>query len=214
MLPIDLIIFDLDGTLLDTPPNIAWSVNAVLKSLGLPPKPASEIYRYIGIGIDKLISDSLGSKNQQFFEEAVNLFKEHQRHNYYKKVKVYPGVRKMLKFFKHKIKIVISNKNYFSTRLCLEHFGLASFFKRIYGGDAIHLRKPSNAKIKKILHDFHISPNRAIIIGDMTIDIETGQNSGIHTGAVTYGLGKLTELKKARPDFIIRKVSDLTKILS
>jgi len=48
----------------------------------------------------------------------------------------------------------------------------------------------------------------------MTIDIETGQNSGIHTGAVTYGLGKLTELKKARPDFIIRKVSDLTKILS
>jgi phosphoglycolate phosphatase len=213
MLPIDLIVFDFDGTLLETHKNIAWAVNQTLSHFGLKPRSEKQIAGFIGIGVDHLIKSSLGQKNQDLFEKAVRFFLETSRKNFLKKVRIYPGIKEVLDHFKDKHKVVITNKTYFITRLTLEAFHLSRHFEKVLGGDYPPLRKPGPAKIKMVLKEFSVRPERAIIVGDMDIDIQTGINAGIHTCAVTYGLCTKKELAEHNPEFLISSIRELKKII-
>lgn len=210
---VELIIFDLDGTLIDSRQDITNSVNYTLTKLGLRRKRIEEISSYIGTGVEDLIRRSLGSKDDVLFNEAISLFKDYYRKHFTDNSILYPGAKEVLEYFKHKKKIIITNRNYEFAVMGLEHLGINMFFDDVIGGDDRDCRKPSSCSLDRTIHRLDICKERTIIVGDMDIDVITGRNAGINTCAVTYGIGKKRDIIKAKPDFIINSLIELKNII-
>jgi phosphoglycolate phosphatase len=214
MKSIDLIIFDLDGTLIDSIEDITNAVNFALREVGLGEKSISEISSYIGMGVGDLISRALGDKQAVFLKKTLSIFEEYHRQHSTEKSVLYPGVKEILEHFKDKRKIIITNRNYEFAVLALTATGINDYFEDIIGGDDIGCMKPSSCPLDKIMHKLDIDKQKAIIIGDMDIDILAGKKAGISTCAVTYGIGKREDIVKAKPDFIIDDILRLKEIIN
>ena len=210
---VDLIVFDLDGTLVDSRQDIANAVNFTLKELGLRQKSLTEVTSYIGNGVKELIKKSLGEKKVALFDKALSLFE-----NYYSKHSsdnsvLYPGVKEVLEFFKNKRKIIITNRNYEFAVLTLKLKGIYGYFEHIIGGDDVGCMKPSSCHLDKSMYSLKVAKEKTIMVGDMDIDILAGRNAGVVTCGVTYGLGKKEDILKARPDYVIDNVLKLKEII-
>ncbi len=213
MREVDLIIFDFDGTLVDTRIDIVNSVNYTLERLGLKKRGFDTIVSFIGVGVDYLISKALGDDNQDRFDEAQAMYLGYQKDHFLDKATLYPHVRETISHFQDKDIALISNRYAFSSRKILKAFGLEYDFKAIVGGEDPSCRKPSPCPVLNLIDQFKISKERAIMVGDMDVDVQSGKEAGILTCAVTYGLGKRDDIVKAGPDFIIDDMAELKKII-
>jgi len=211
--PIDLLMFDFDGTLTDSIPAAVESIQAMQKQLGLPHKTNEEISSHVGYGEEPLVSGSIGSKDKTLVEKAMAAYFEIYLKNGIYIVKPYPHIHEMLEHFKDKIIIIISNKKHDFIEKILKNIGLFDYFKEIYGGDTSPCLKPDPCMINSIIQKYSIQKNRALFIGDMTIDVETGRNAGVTTCAVTYGFDPKEKLAKTKPDFIIDDPSQLQTLI-
>ena len=211
---IDLIIFDLDGTLVDSREDIANAVNFTLKDIGLKEKSKQEISSYIGKGVEDLIRKSLGERQDALFGRALSVFEEYYRKHSTDKSVLYPNVKEILEYFKEKKKVIVTNRNYEFALLTLKALGIYDYFEDIVGGDDIGCMKPSSCPLDKFVHRPNMNKEKAIIVGDMDIDILAGKRAGIITCGVTYGIGKKEVIIKARPDFIIDNIIKLKDIIN
>ena len=214
MKSIDLIIFDLDGTLIDSRQDIVNAVNFTLKEIGLKEKSVPEISSYIGMGVGDLIRKSLGNKQDLLFERALSLFEAYFRKHSTDNSVFYSGAGEILEYFKEKKKIIITNRNYEFAELTLKAKGIYHYFDDIIGGDDIGCRKPSSCPLDRAICRLDIDKNRTIIVGDMDIDILAGKRAGIITCAVTYGIGKKEDIIKAQPDFVINNITKLKEMIN
>ncbi|MFA6419090.1 MAG: HAD-IA family hydrolase [Candidatus Margulisiibacteriota bacterium] len=212
-LPIDLIMFDLDGTLSDSIPPAIVAVQAMLKELGLPAKTAAEIHKHVGFGELPLVGGAIGSRDPVLQQKALEVYYRNYTNVGIKQVPLYPHVKEFLEHFKEKTKYILSNKKDEFIRLILANHGLLGYFNEICGGDTAPCLKPDPCTILKILADHQITPERALLIGDMTVDIETGKNAGIHTCAVTYGFDDKAKLAAAKPDFLVDDLLELKELI-
>ena len=210
---IDLIIFDLDGTLIDSRRDIANAVNFTLKEVGFREKNIAEISSYIGRGVEDLIRKSLGESQDILFKKAKALFEEYYRKHSTDNSALYPGVGEVLEYFKRKRKIIITNRNYEFAKLTLKAKGIYNYFEDIIGGDDTACMKPSSCPFDKAIHRLDIDKGKTIIVGDMEIDILAGKRAGIITCAVAYGIGKIEDILKAKPDYVIDNLSKLKEII-
>jgi len=210
---IDLIIFDLDGTLVDSREDIANAVNFTLKKIGLKEKSISEISSYIGTGIEELIRKSLGKKQEALLEKALSIFIEYYRKHSTDNTVLYPNVKEILEYFKNKRKAIVTNRNYEFALSALNKLGIRDCFEDIVGGDDTGCMKPSSCPLDRSMGRLNADKEKAIIVGDMDIDIVAGKRAGIITCGVTYGIGKKEDIIKAKPDFIIDDIIDLKKII-
>jgi phosphoglycolate phosphatase len=213
MKPIDLIIFDLDGTLIDSKADLVNSVNFTIGKLGFPQKDTELIAKCIGNGVVRLIKSSTGIDDVKLLNKAVEIFLNHYKEHLLDNTLLFQGVRETLKHFKNKAKAVITNKNTELSNMILKGLGVDNEFNCILGRDKVAEGKPSPLGVLEILKMFKIDKSKALIVGDMSIDIQTGRNSGISTCAVTYGLGKKKELEEFAPDFIIDDICMLKEII-
>ena len=126
---------------------------------------------------------------------------------------LYPGVLETLEYFKNKRKIIITNRNYDFAIITLKALGISEYFEEIIGGDDIGCMKPASCPIDKSMHKLAIDKERAIMIGDMDIDVLAGRGSGMATCAVTYGIGKKEDILEANPDYIIDNILQLKGII-
>lgn len=212
--PVDLLIFDLDGTLVDTKKDIAISANFALKKLGLPTRPHKVIYSYVGRGISHLMEGCLGETRADELKDAVRLFRDHYGRHLAVHSKIYPGVREVLRHFKDKKKVVLSNKiESFSSEI-LRLLGVREFFDIVWGGDTGPSMKPHPHGIEQILERLRVPKSRAVVIGDSTVDIETGKNAGVLTCAVTYGFDSRKKLQEASPDYLVSSMRALIKLFN
>lgn len=211
---VDLIIFDLDGTLIDSRQDIAGAVNYTLGELGLREKSISQISSYIGRGVQDLIRKSLGGKQYSLFNKALPLFEEYYRSHCADNPVLYSGVKEILEHFKHKRKVIITNRPYEFATPSLRTTGIYEYFVNIIGSDNIDCRKPSSCPIDKSMQELDINRERAIMVGDMDIDVLAGKRAGITTCAVTYGIGKKEDILRARPDHIIDNILQLREIIN
>jgi len=212
MKTIDLLIFDLDGTLVDSKLDIANAVNFMLKEFTLNEKNVGEIYSYIGKGIEHLIRESLG-KRQDIYEEARAYFKKHYKEHFMDTSVLYPGVKEILKHFQNKKKVVISNKQQDFALLTLKELAVDGYFADVLGGDKVNCVKPDPCPINETIHRLNIDKEKTMMIGDMDIDIRAGKDAGVSTCAVTYGIGKKEDILKVGPDYIIDDISQLKEII-
>jgi phosphoglycolate phosphatase len=206
---IDLLIFDLDGTLVDTRSDLAAAVNYALTSLELAPLSVDEVMSYVGNGLQKLMQRSLGGQLQEKLPEAIAVFKDYYREHMLDDSPPYPGVVEVLEHFKDKKMAVISNKPEEFTVPMIEGLHFSKYFDLVLGGDSIAGMKPDPAPVLHVLQKLGVEPERAAMVGDGTTDVEAANAARVHSCAVTYGYRSADILAQANPGRSIGKISEL-----
>ena len=212
MVEVDLIIFDLDGTLVDSKEDIVNAVNFTLRKLGLNEKQFDEIVSYIGTGVESLIRKAIGDKNRDLLDKGISIFEDYYKKHSATKSKLYPHVEDVLKQFRDKQMFVVTNRKRDMALVTLNSLEITKFFKDIIGGDDVSCLKPSACSLDKALK-YNKNGKRSMIVGDMDLDILSGKRAGILTCAVTYGIGKKEDILKAEPDYIIDDIGQLKDII-
>ncbi|MBI2538433.1 MAG: HAD-IA family hydrolase [Deltaproteobacteria bacterium] len=208
---IDLVMFDLDGTLADTGQDLASAVNYVRSYLRLEPLDDRVVCAHVGRGVEHLLRSSLPESYQERFQEVMELFLRRYEDHLLDTTVLYPSVVETLDYFQKKKRVVVSNKLYRLTLSVLRGLGIEPCFDAILGGDSAPRKKPDPEPLHQVLAAFGVAPGKALMVGDGGTDVEAGKRAGVVTCGVTYGLGKSEELIAAKPDFLIDDLRQLSK---
>jgi phosphoglycolate phosphatase len=184
------LIFDLDGTLIDSKLDLVHSVNATLRELQRPELPEETISSYIGNGAPVLVAKSLGQDvNPDELARALKFFLGHYEAHKLDNTCAYPGVPEALKELSAMPMAVLTNKPVRISVRILEALGLAKYFRAIYGGNSFETKKPDPLGANTILREFSTRPTEAVVIGDSEVDVQTARNAGTLAAVVNYGFG-------------------------
>lgn len=208
---VDLLIFDLDGTLIESKWDIAHSVNLTLRDLGLPERPQEEIFGFVGDGVKKLLRLAVGEMDEVRYAEALRVFRGHYLAHCLDRTRYYPGVDAVLAHFTQKLKAVATNKSLEYTKVILKGLG-DHHFAHVVGGDNGFGLKPEPGMLVHILEQLEVDKHRAVLIGDSTNDINGGHNAGIRVCAVGYGMGNRERMRACNPDWFIERPEELMEI--
>lgn len=210
---IRLLIFDLDGTLVDSETDLTLSVNAVREQMGFGPLPRATVSSYVGQGVTTLMQRAMGdAATPESLEKAVNLFLDYYRLHMLDNTVPYPGVRESLEELKGRNLAVLTNKPVRFSRDLLAGLEMAHYFSAIYGGNSFAQKKPDPVGVVKLMSDTGFSKEQTMIVGDSDTDVLTGRNAGVWVCGVTYGLGSHT-LETTPPDVIVGDLRDLVPLL-
>jgi phosphoglycolate phosphatase len=209
--PVDLLIFDLDGTLIESKWDIAHAVNFTLKTLGLPERPIEEIFGFVGDGVKRLLRLAVGEGNQEKFEEALRVFRGYYLEHCLDRTTFYPGIEPMLEHFSHKPKVIATNKSIEYTRVILNGLGPRHFMYMVGGDNGFGL-KPEPGMLLHIINKMGAAKDRTVLVGDSTNDINGGHNAGIRVCAVGYGMGNRQKMEACQPEWFIEKPEQLMEI--
>jgi phosphoglycolate phosphatase len=209
-----LIVYDLDGTLVDTLEDITASANHMLERLGLPPIPASDVRGYVGRGVRELVTRCLGTEDGEHLERGLRLYREHYGRHLLDRSRLYPGARETLEHFKRlgRAQAVITNKpDPYSTQI-LAGLGVEGYFTAIIAGDTQYPKKPDPASLRALMERSGAAPGETVFIGDSPVDVETGRRAGVLTVAVTHGLADVRELAEAAPEVTVAGFAELVAL--
>lgn len=211
----ELLIFDLDGTLIDSQLDLAHSVNATRQFMGMTPLEHSTVFSYVGNGAPVLIRKALGSEAS---EDEVNaglaFFLQYYREHMLENTVLYPGVRVSLDTFRERgiAMAVLTNKPVRFSEAIVEGLGLSDYFFRVYGGNSFEQKKPDPIGIEKLLEERGASRDRTLMVGDSSVDIRTARNAKVRAVGVTYGFQPET-LQTDPPDYLLDRMEDLVPIV-
>ena len=223
-----LVIFDLDGTLIDSRLDLIHSVNATLRHFERRELPGDVVASYVGDGAPMLVRRALGDpEDEAFFKRALDFFLSYYREHKLDHTVVYDGIPEALKQIQSngargqaaegkttpRKMAVLSNKPVHPSRAIVEELGLADFFVHVYGGNSFETKKPDPLGVRTLLKETSTAPEHAMIVGDSSIDVLTGRNAGIATCGVTYGFAPHT-LCEAPPDVAVESPRDLQLLFS
>ena len=219
---INTIIFDLDGTLINTSKDIVNSTNLTLEKFGYEPISTERCIEFVGDGIIKQVGRAFGESkfnnpdhqfSLEYLNSIVETYLEIYKVHLYDYSLPYDGVFEIFKKFSNKKLAVISNKHYDYTFELLKHFQMDKYFSIILGGDSLEHKKPHPEPIIHVIKELNIKPTETIIVGDTDKDVRAGKAAGISTCAVTYGMRTKAELENHNPEFMIDNISELLKII-
>ncbi len=215
---IKLVIFDLDGTLIDSRLDLIHSVNAMLRHLQRPELPGDVVASYVGDGAPMLVRRALGDpKDEKFLKSALEYFLSYYKEHKLDHTTVYAGIPEALRHIQsngaRRQMAVLSNKPVNPSRAIVEALGLGEFFSHVYGGNSFETKKPDPQGIRSILKETGVSADHALMVGDSSIDILTGRNAGLATCGVTYGFAPHT-LGTVLPDVVVDTPQELRDIFA
>jgi phosphoglycolate phosphatase len=215
-----LLIFDLDGTLVDSRLDLVHSVNAMLEHFHKPLLPDEVIARYVGDGAPMLVRRALGDPDEEkFVQEALEFFLSYYRVHKLDHTQIYDGVREALEAIRgaqndsERRMAVLSNKPVVPSRAIIDALELGEFFVRVYGGNSFHTKKPDPLGVHTLLRETGTSPDEAVMIGDTSTDVLTGRNAGLWTCGVSYGFAPHT-LEDAPPDVLLDSPRELAEVFA
>ena len=216
---IKLVIFDLDGTLIDSRLDLVHSVNAALRHIQRQELPDDVIASYVGDGAPILIQRALGGEavDETLVRKGLEFFLTYYRAHKLDHTTVYPGIREALASIQNsgngtpRKMAVLTNKPVNPSRAIVEALGMGPYFSRIYGGNSFATKKPEPEGALKLLREAGVQPGQAAIVGDSHVDIRTGRNAGLWTVAVTYGFAPHT-LDVEKPDVEVDHPNELADV--
>jgi phosphoglycolate phosphatase len=216
---IKLVIFDLDGTLIDSRLDLVHSVNAALRHIHRPELPEDVIASYVGDGAPILIQRALGGEvvDETLVRKGLEYFLSYYREHKLDHTTVYHGIREALGAIQRsgngvpRKMAVLTNKPVNPSRAIVEALGLGSYFSQVYGGNSFSTKKPEPEGALKLLAETGVRPEQAAIVGDSHVDIRTGRNAGLWTVAVTYGFAPHT-LEGESPDVTLDTPQELSRV--
>jgi len=210
-MPIKLILFDLDGTLVDTSRDITKALNYAIKPYSQKILTVEDTIKMIGEGITKLVEGLLENEKSQVKDVAIKRFLDYYSEHLIDYTSIYPHVRETLERLDGYKKAVISNKREFLSIRLLDKINLLKYFNLVVGSDTTSEKKPSALPVKYALSRLGAEPDESVIVGDSNYDIEAGKKAGIKTIAVTYGYKQRYLLMNA--DYIIDSLQELPQLL-
>jgi phosphoglycolate phosphatase len=208
---VKLILFDLDGTLVDSVRDIVSSVNELLEGSGRPALPREQIQSYIGDGVRKLLERSLDGASDADLAREEAVYLSIYRRRLLETTRPYPGVVPALEALHLRLPLaVITNKPVMESRRILEGLDMRRYFRAVYGGDSFARKKPDPMGVRFLQEELGAEPT--LLVGDSTVDYRTAKNAGIRSCLVRYGLGPWNEAEE-RPDFIVDDLRELASLV-
>jgi phosphoglycolate phosphatase len=210
---IKALVFDLDGTLIDSKQDLVLSVNATLRAIGREELPTELVASYVGSGAPVLISRALGVQaDPDLLQRALKFFLAHYEEHKLDYTRDYPGVREALEELNGTPMVVLTNKPADISVRILEGLGLAQFFKAIYGGDSFATKKPDALGANTVLGDLKVKGSEAAMVGDSEVDVQTARNAGMLSAIVNFGFG-LHDREKYPADVYLDRMEELLPLV-
>jgi phosphoglycolate phosphatase len=211
----DLLIFDLDGTLIDSRLDLAHAVNAMRAHMGMPPLDNERVYSYVGNGAPVLVRRALGEgAGEEKVQRGLEFFLGYYRAHALDHTTLYPGVREAITTLgaAGKRLAVLTNKPVKVSREIIDGLGVGGCFFQIYGGNSFDVKKPDPAGVDALMREAGVDRSRTLMIGDSSVDIQTARNAGVRSCGVTYGF-QPESLADPKPDLLVDNMQDLAKII-
>ena len=203
------VVYDLDGTLVDSRGDLADSVNAMLARMGLPRREERAIHGFIGEGAERLIRRSLGPEHEGRYPQAAPIWREEYGRRLLSRTRLYPGIADLLRV-RPALRAVLTNKPGAFAREILGGLGIAGAFRLVVGGDEAP-RKPSPEGLLRLCGELGVSPREALLVGDSAVDLATARAASVRFCAVTWGLGDRAALSTA--DYICDTAPEVGELL-
>jgi phosphoglycolate phosphatase len=218
---IRLLIFDLDGTLIDSRLDLVHSVNATLRHMKRPELPDDVIASYVGDGAPALIGRALGKEaaDEKLVRSGLEYFLGYYREHKLDHTHVYEGISEALASMQNshnglpRKMAVLSNKPVNPSRAIVEALGLGKYFSLVYGGNSFATKKPDPEGAQTILRETGSESHETLIVGDSGVDVLTGRNAGTWTCGVSYGFAPHT-LRDAAPDVVVDQPRELAELFA
>jgi phosphoglycolate phosphatase len=209
----DLLIFDLDGTLIDSKLDLAHSVNAARTMMGMPPLDHELISTYVGDGAPVLIRRALGPHaSEEQVASALQFFLDYYSEHKLDYTHLYGGTAEALEEL-HKAGVqmaVLTNKPVRISRAILDGLGVSGYFRQVYGGNSFKQKKPDPVGVHSLLKEFGVEKSGAMMVGDSAVDVQTARNAGIAACGVTYGF-QPEGFRVSPPDILIDRPGELVE---
>lgn len=185
-----LLVFDLDGTLIDSRQDLANSVNATRAHMGMPPITNATVYSYVGNGVPVLLKKALGEGvSEEQLQLAQEYFLSYYREHMLDYTTLYPGtVEALAQLSEAGMRMaVLTNKPVRFSQAIVEGLGIAPFFLRVYGGNSFEQKKPHPMGIEKLMSECGAERENTVMIGDSSVDVQTARNASVRAWGVSYG---------------------------
>ena len=217
---IKLVVFDLDGTLIDSELDLAHAVNAMLRHYGRKDLPLPVIDTYVGDGAPMLVRRALGDPaDQDFVREALEFFLRYYREHKLDHTRAYEGIPAALEEITNgdsppnRRLAVLTNKPVRPSRDILTGLGLAGRFMQIYGGNSFETKKPDPFGAQTLMREANAGPEETVMVGDSGVDVLTAHNAGVWSVGVTYGFAP-ESLQRVPPDVLVDTPAELARVLT
>lgn len=212
----ELLVFDLDGTLIDSTQDLAQSVNATRADAGLSALPTAAVASYVGDGAEMLIRRALGpDASDEEVGRGLAFFLGYYREHMLDHTVLYEGVREALAAWRAAglAMAVLTNKPERFSRDLVAGLGLGEWFARVYGGNSFQTKKPDPHGLRLIMRELGFGPARTLMIGDSSVDVLTARNAGTDCAGVSYGL-RPRDFKQHPPDFLVDDMRELPSVMA
>jgi phosphoglycolate phosphatase len=216
-----LALVDLDGTLVDTLPDIAFCVDEMLARLGLPPRGPDAVRDWVGNGVEVLVSRALtgsldGKPDEELYARALPMFMDLYAHHTSERSREYPGAREGLAFLEQAgvALACVTNKAARYTDKLLADLGLTECFSLIISGDSLPLKKPDPMPLVHAAEHFCVEPQEVLLVGDSVNDVRAARAAGFAVVCVSYGYNHGEDIRASRPDVIIDSLAELPTLFA
>jgi phosphoglycolate phosphatase len=212
----DLLIFDLDGTLIDSRLDLAHAVNATRLHLNMPPLDTELVTTYVGNGAPVLMRRSLGPEaTEELVQRALEYFLIYYEQHKLDNTRPYPGIPEALEELAGEgvLMAVLTNKPIRMTGGILDGLNLSRYFARIYGGNSFDAKKPNPIGVETLLSELDVTPESTMFVGDSDVDVRTARNAGIRVCGVTYGF-QPESFEEHPPDMIVDRPDELVRAVA
>lgn len=215
-----MVLCDLDGTLVDSVPDLAFCVDAMNEELGLPLRGETRVRQWVGNGVERLVrralTDSLdGEPDDALFDRAMPLFMELYAENTSARSRLFPGVREGLDYLKAQGIALgcVTNKAARFTEPLLEDLGIRDYFGIVVSGDTLPQKKPDPAPLRHAAEFFKVPAEQALMVGDSMHDVQAARAAGFAVVCVSYGYNHGHDVRDANPDAVIDSMAELRGLL-
>ena len=215
-----MILIDVDGTLVDSVPDLTYCVDEMMKQLKMPTHGEAKVRNWVGNGVERLVRRALigkldGEPDEALYEQAYPIFLALYSENTSKRSCLYPGVKEGLEYLKgegYKMGCVTNKAAQFTEPL-LKDLGVYDYFSIVISGDSLPQKKPDPAPLLHAAKFFNVAPEQALMIGDSISDVKAARAAGFRIFCMTYGYNHGVDIREAKPDAVMNSMVELPGLL-
>lgn len=216
-----MVLIDVDGTLVDSVPDLAYCVDEMMKQLGMPLRGEERVRQWVGNGVERLVRRALinqldGEPDEVLFQKALPLFEALYRENTSKRSRLYPGVQEALDFLKTtNVRLgCVTNKASQFTLPLLKDLGVHDYFELVVCGDSLPEKKPHPLPLLHAAEKLGVTPESSLMLGDSRSDVKAARAAGFHIVCMSYGYNHGEDIRNYHPDAVVDSMADIKSVVA